>query len=862
MIRIAARLGAALVLTAALYGVASAAAESDEPAAGVSLELAKARALNISRLRYELALSIPDTLAQPVVGSNVLRFHLADPKKPLVIDFDAEGAPKTTVTANGVVVPTRAINGHLVIPAAPLRRGENMVRIDFRAGDAPLNRRGDFLYTWFVPAHAHQAIPCFDQPDLKGRWTVTLEHPAQWQSVANGAERDRRRTGDRVRVRFEQTQPLPTYVVAFVVGDMKVETATRAGRTMRMFHRENDAAKLARNREALFDMHAQALEALERYTGIPYPFGKFDFVLVPAFQPGAMEHAGNIAYNAEFMLLDESATQRQLLMRALVVAHETSHMWFGNLVTMRWFDDVWTKEVFANFIADKVIDPQFPQVRHDLQFFLAHYWSAYAVDRSPAPNPIRQPLANLSEAGGLYGPIVYDKSPVVIRQLEALMGEEAFRDGLRSYLRQHSFGNATWDELIAELGKRTRLDLRQWSHMWVDEPGRPVIRTELQVQEGRVQRLVLLQRDPQDRKRVWPQQLRVTVGCGERPRRIVTEMVGRELDLTRSLEGCVPDYVLAGGEGWGYGEFELDDRSRAYLEVNLPSLGDPLARAVAWSALWDAMLAERMTPSQWYDMAVLNLRLERDVQLIGSWLPDLNIVWWRFLTPVQRAERASDLEALLRGRLDAAIEPGLKSAWFRALRNVATTPQTIAWLRALWQREATIAGLPLVEDDETELAYALAVRGVEGQQLLLDTQRDRITNRDRKARFEFVRAAAAADTEERERWFRALEDPANRRRETWVVQGLRLLNDPLRAEQSAALVPKAMDMLLEIHRTGALFFDVAWIDATLRGHSSAQVAAAVTSFVDLLPVDYPPQLRALILQRSDFLMRAARTRAH
>jgi aminopeptidase N len=237
-----------------------------------------------------------------------------------------------------------------VIPAARLRRGENTVRIDFRAGDAPLNRSDDLLYTWFVPANARRSIPCFDQPDLKGRWTLTLEHPAQWQSVANGAERDRQRIGDRVRVRFQPTRPLPTYVMGFVVGDMKIETATRAGRTMRMLHRETDAAKLARNREALFDLHAQALE---RYTGIPYPFGKFDFVLVPAFLPGAMEHAGNIAYKAENLLLDESATETELLARAHLIAHETAHMWFGNLVTMRWFDDVWTKEVFANFIADK-----------------------------------------------------------------------------------------------------------------------------------------------------------------------------------------------------------------------------------------------------------------------------------------------------------------------------------------------------------------------------------------------------------------------------------------------------------------------------------------------------------------------------
>ncbi|WP_298835697.1 M1 family aminopeptidase [uncultured Piscinibacter sp.] len=841
-----------------LLAPADAGAQTGEPAAGVALDLARARARQISHLRYELTMSIPAAQAQPVSGTNVLRFRLADRTKPLVIDFDAEGAAEATVTANGVVVPTRAVNGHLVIPASRLRRGENTVRIDFRAGDAPLNRSGNLLYTWFVPANARRALPCFDQPDLKGRWTVSLEHPAPWQSVANGAERDRRTIGDRVRVRFHATRPLPTYVLAFVVGDMKVETATRAGRTMRMFHRENDVAKLARNRDVLFDLHAQSLASLERYTGIPYPFAKFDFVLIPAFQPGAMEHAGNVAYRAESLLLDESATQDALLARAHVIAHETAHMWFGNLVTMRWFDDVWTKEVFANFIADKVIEPQFPQVRHDLQFFLAHHGSAYAVDRSAGANPIRQPLDNLGDAGSLYGPIVYDKSPVVMRQLEALLGEKAFRDGVRSYLRRHAFGNATWDDLIAALAGRTKRDLRQWSRMWVDEPGRPVIRTELDVHEGRVRRLALQQRDPQGRNRLWPQQLRVTAGCGAQPRRIVAGLVGREVDLTGLLAGCVPDYVLAGGDGWGYGEFELDARSQDHLQTRIPEIGDPLTRSVAWSALWDALLGGRMAPGRWFEMATLNLRSERDAQLIGDWLGDLNVVWWRFLTPVQRAERAPALESLLRGRLDAAPEPGLKSTWFAGLRRVATTPQTVAWLRALWQREASLPGLPLVEADETALAFALALRDVDGEQALLDAQRDRITNPDRRARFEFVRGAVSADAGVRERWFRALRDPANRGREIWVVQGLSLLNGPQRAEASAALVPEALDMLLEVHRTGALFFDESWLAATLGGHSSPQVASAVTRFIDALPADYPPRLRAKVLQASDLLMRAAR----
>jgi hypothetical protein len=185
-----------------------------------------------------------------------------------------------------------------------------------------------------------------------------------------------------VTTTFQETPPLPTYLVAFVAGKFSVETAQRDGRVLRIFHRETDAAKVARNRDALFDLHAKSLDWLEDYTDIRYPWGKFDVVLIPSFQFGGMEHAGAILYNAASLMLDESATQNQLLERASVIAHETSHMWFGDLVTMRWFNDVWMKEVFANFMAAKIVNPSFPQVNHELRFLLAHYPSAYQVDRT------------------------------------------------------------------------------------------------------------------------------------------------------------------------------------------------------------------------------------------------------------------------------------------------------------------------------------------------------------------------------------------------------------------------------------------------------------------------------------------------
>src|SRR4030095_10475302 len=174
--------------------------------------------------------------------------------------------------------------------------------------------------------------------------TLSLDIPAGGEALANAPEIERVKGDRTTAIRFSESDPLPTYLFAFATGRFQIETAERRGRRFRMFHRETDAAKVARNREAIFDLHAASLEWLERYTGIPYPFGKFDFLLVPSFQFGGMEHAGAIFYNASGLLLDQSATQNQKLGRASVIAHETAHMWFGDLVTMRWFNDVWMKE--------------------------------------------------------------------------------------------------------------------------------------------------------------------------------------------------------------------------------------------------------------------------------------------------------------------------------------------------------------------------------------------------------------------------------------------------------------------------------------------------------------------------------------
>ena len=846
-----------LFLLAGLAVATYASAQTMTPDAGVPLDVATRRAAIISNLRYELALSIPEALASSLTGTETIRFDLKDASAPLVIDFETTRDHVKSVDANGKSAAFQYVNGHIVVPAASLTTGANTIRIVFTAGDASLNRSADFLYTLFVPARARLAFPVFDQPDLKGRWTLTLEHPAKWQSAANGAELSRVATGDRVTVKFAETQPLPTYLVAFICGDFKVETADRNGRTFRMFHRETDAAKVARNRDAIFDLHARALEYLERYTGIPYAFGKFDFVAIPAFQFGGMEHAGKILYNASGLMLDESATQNQLLGRASVISHETSHMWFGDLVTMRWFNDVWMKEVFANFMAAKIVNPSFPDVNHDLRFLLSNYPAAYEVDRTPGANPIRQQLDNLQEAGSMYGAIIYQKAPVVMRHLEALLGEDNFRDGLRDYLKSNAFGNATWSDLINILDARTPLDLQQWSRSWVDMPGRPTIETILDTKNGSITRLAFRQRDTWNRDLIWPQQLRIAIG-GQAPEKIINvEMTGREVEVKDAVGLPTPRYILPNGAGWAYGDFVLDKATLAYLMTNLPDITDPLTRGSAWVTLWDSLLDSHVQPDAFLDLAMRSLPRESDEQMTSRILGYASNAYWRFLDQPQRMTRAARFESLLREGLASAKTPSQKASWFGTLRNIALTPNTVGWLRQVWEKKETVAGLPLAEADYTSLALELAVRQVDGWSDILKTQLSRIENPDRRGRFEFVMPALSADPTERDRWFQKLRDVNNRRREPWVLEGLSYLHHPLRAEASKQYVQPSLEMLWEIQKTGDIFFPKRWLDATLGGHQTKEVADIVRAFVKNLPANYPERLKNITLQSADELYRAA-----
>jgi aminopeptidase N len=833
------------------------------PDAGIAQSLAQDRAHRIADLKYDLAFTIPGGKTAPIAGRAITTFTLNDTAAPLALDFAQPADRLQSVTANTHKIDARIQNGHIVIPSRVLVKGENTIAIEFTAGNESLNRNDDFLYTLFVPARASLAMPCFDQPDLKAKWRLQLTLPPDWNAVSNGRETGRIATAERVGLMFEETQPLPTYLFAFAAGRFSIETAERNGRQFRMFHRETDAAKVARNRDAIFDLHAHALAWLEDYTGIPYPFGKFDFVLIPSFQFGGMEHAGAIYYNASSLMLDESATQNQLLGRANVISHETSHIWFGDLVTMRWFNDVWMKEVFANFMAAKIVNPSFPQVNHELRFLLQNYPTAYDVDRTAGANPIRQELANLNEAGSLYGAIIYQKAPIVMRQLELLVGADAFRDGLRTYLKRYSFKNATWLDLVAILADAdassshpTKIDLAAWSHAWVDLPGRPEITTLLNTSRGRIDGLAFDQVIPEGGV-FKPERLHVALGMRTGVRIFDVTLATPHTEVPEAAGLEAPDWLLPVGDGLGYGSFNLDPVTLDYLTRSLHTIADPLTRGAALVALWESMLDGQVMPVRVFAELLVALPLEKDELNTAQLLDYTRAMFWRFTQADDRDAIAGKLEGELRAGLNGATTTSLKAAWFNALRSIATTPPAITWLDQVWRHEVKIDGLPLSEADEADLALDLAVRGVFDAPDVLATELNRIKNADRKARFAFVTPAVSSDAAVRDAFFDSLKDVKNRGHEAWVLDAVRYLNHPLRAPGSAKYIPAALELVRDIQRTGDIFFPKRWTDASLGGYQSPQEAATVRAFIEHLPEDYPPRLRWVLLSSADQLFRAA-----
>lgn len=797
--------------------------------AGVSKELACHRKKEIKNLRYDLSFCIPKEKEQPINSEITIHFELSS-RQEVILDFREESEKLKEIIVNDKSATDFCVeNEHIILPADLMTKGENKVYIRFVAGDRSLNRNDEYLYTLLVPDRARTVFPCFEQPNLKARFTLKLEVPVAWKAVSNTYVETETINDDRKIVQFAPTEPLSTYLFSFVAGKLQQQEYTENGRTIAAYYRETDPKKIAQL-DIIFKQVMASLRWLEEFTGIPYPFAKYDFIVLPGFQYGGMEHTGATLYNDNRIFLGEHATPDEELDRTALIAHETSHMWFGDLVTMDWFDDVWTKEVFANYFAARISEPLYPKINHQLNKLKTFTASSLSEDRTPGTNAIRQPLDNLRDAGLIYGQIIYNKAPVMMDKLVEIMGEENFRSGIQEYLKTYSYGNATWDDLIHIFDGKTAEDLASFSDVWVNCKGMPAITFNIRDDE-----LVIRQQDPYHRGLNWRQCFNVMV-CGERDSCFEVNLADSLLRITLPVR---PTMVLPNTDGRGYGTFLPDDATLAYLLNNWQTITDDTARQSLLMTLYENYLRKRFSADAWAGSLLRGLPVENNSLIASTVVSYLTGVMYQ-VSPLVKENLENEMYVL-------AYNHKLSSCRLQLIRSfmrVATSEPMVKQLYTLWERQSDTR---LSERDYTALCYELAIRFPDKSKQILKTQRKRISNPDRLRQFDFVSRAVVADTLQLDSLFTGLLQAENRQIEPWASAALSYLNHPLRTERAVKYIYPGLSELENVQRTGDIFFPKAWVSALLGSHRSSKAYSELMRFLNVHP-DYPSLLKNKIMQ--------------
>ena len=830
--------------------------------AGVSRALAAGRAAQISDVRYALDLDV--TRRDTAYGHVIVRFRRRQPGD-VVLDF--RGLALGPIRINDVAQPNALGNGaHVRLPAAALHEGENSVELQFRSRIAPAGAsiirfhdetdNSDYLYTLLVPSDANALFPCFDQPDLKARTTVSLVVPRRWTALANGIIERVDSSGSSRTYRFRETEPLSTYLLAFAAGPWV--RFVGGPRNTALYVRASRAREV--EVDSLQTQVASALTSLEHYFGIAYPFQQFQYLLAPAFPFGGMEHPGAVFFNEEGFIYREPPTLNQRLGRRATIYHEVAHQWFGDLVTMRWFDDLWLKEGFATYMAAKMQDIEgLPNPW--MSFYLRNKPAAYDVDVTAGTTPIWQELFNLDQAKSNYGAIVYNKAPGVLKQLNYLVGDSAFRVGVHDFLVTHRYGNATWRDLLAAIETPAHRELSTWGTQYILRPGIPVIDQHLDVADGRIRKLVLAQHPAQNLsgKGAWPIKLELLVlGAATGARRIPVEMASDSITVSAVSGLAAPDFVYANADDNAYALVLLDGRSAEWLLSHIGNVNDAFLRAMLWGSLWDLVREARLAPTRFIDAAARELPREQDEQIAAGIIGRLARATSAYLSDMQRQAVLPRVERLLvDGASDTTKSYGTRKSFLDTYIDLAGTPTAFARLDA-WLDSTTTAGLPLRQPTRWSIVTALVAHEARGSaaRLSAEAARDTSTGGQRRA---FVAGAARPASEAKRTYVdRYLRDSTIN--EEWVTSSLRAFND---ADQRGLTMPylvPALDTLPWIQRNRRIFFLGSWLGAFIGGQRDQAALDLIDRFLrehDALPLD----LKRKILQSRDDLERTVRIRS-
>ncbi|MET7999100.1 aminopeptidase N [Amycolatopsis sp. NPDC005232] len=576
---------------------------------------AAARSAEIFDVHYTVELDLT-VGARKFATSTVVRFQARSGDAFVFLDFAGQ---VESVECNGRELRPDAHEGTRV--RLPVRPGGNTVRV---AGFAAYSRTGEglhrfedpldgrvYVHTKFEPFAAHQVYACFDQPDLKATVDLTVTTDAGWVVVANtDPEEPPMPAGERSTWRFGRTPPLPPYLVAFAAGPFRRLRSSHRAVPLALYARGSLFEELTRDAPEIFDLIGRGLDFYGRLFDLPYPFTKYDHVFAPEYAFGGMEHPGCVTLNERFVF-QHRVTAEARRKRAEVLLHEMAHMWFGDYVTMRWWDDLWLNEAFATMMAVVAQAEATPYGEGWTAFAHHALPAARHADRLPTAHAIRVETADTASARSNLGPIVYLRGAAVLHDLASRVGWETFVAGVRTFLRTHAWGNADLEDFVAALRKLSNEDVDRWVDEWLLRRGVNTV----EVARGRLVQLP----DPE----AQPRHLTLRVAAfderdGELVLRHHAHVSLGPGDGDRAVAGA--DLLVPNDDAVRHVKVRLDPRSRRTARRSLSTMDDQRARAVVWGALWDDVLDARL-PARSYAAAVLTHGVrESDVGVLEALL--------------------------------------------------------------------------------------------------------------------------------------------------------------------------------------------------------------------------------------------------
>jgi aminopeptidase N len=680
------------------------------------------------------------------ISDTVIRFGCRNPGATTFIDLEADRVRQ--ITLNGRELDPAAHDSRLGRVALPALAADNELRI---VADCAYSRTGEglhwftdpvdgrvYLHSQFETTDAHMMYACFDQPDLKARFELTVTAPADWEVISNNAADEvAAATGEggpdtpARRWHFPPTPVISTYITALVAGPYHVvRDSYRApdGRTIPLgtFCRRSLAEHF--DADNIFEVTRQGFAFFEQVFGRPYPFEKYDQLFVPEFNAGAMENAGCVTFLEDYVFRSR-VTDASYERRAETILHEMAHMWFGDLVTMRWWDDLWLNESFATYMSVLCLAEATPWNGAWTTFANLFKAWAYRQDQLPSTHPISADIPDVRAVEINFDGITYAKGAAVLKQLVAYVGRDNFLTGVRGYFDRHAWGNTTLTDLLRALEDTSGRDLTAWSKEWLETAGANTLRPVYEVDaDGRFTSFLVTQEAPADHPTLRSH--RIAIGLYDRTddgivrrRRLELDIVGARTEVSELVGERRPDLVLINDDDLTYAKIRLDEHSLRTLITDIGEIRDPLPRALCWAAAWDMCRDAELATRDYVRLVLSGIRAtaeqaaagaaaevgesSADISVVQTLLRQARLATQLYADPDWRETGMAEMADALHGLL-AAAEPGsdLQLAYAQAFIAVAVSPEHLTLLRGLLDGAESIDGLSV----DTELRWALLRR--------------------------------------------------------------------------------------------------------------------------------------------------------